>query len=383
MADTSVTSTALVRGGCPHDCPDTCAWQVSVEDGVAVKLVGDPDHPFTQGGLCAKVNHYLDRVYSPERVLFPLRRVGAKGAGQFEQVSWDEALDDIAAHLHQIIAADGPTAILPYSYYGTQGLIQGLSMERRFFNRLGATRLERAICGNAGSSGIAATIGTGSGMRPEDVRHSRFILLWGTNTIVTNLHLWPFIKQARELGARVVVIDPLKTRTAAAADWHIRPMPGTDAALALGLMHIIVAEGLHDADYIARHTLGFDHLRKRLADYPPERVAALTGLDAQEIVQLAREYATTPPALIRLLIGMEHHSHGAMTYRTIACLPALVGAWRHLGGGLLHMTHGTHFEALNVPALVLPQTQNTSIRSINMVQLGRALTDETLAPYEH
>jgi anaerobic selenocysteine-containing dehydrogenase len=380
MAETSVHSTTLVRGGCPHDCPDTCAWQVSVENGVATKLTGNPQHPFTQGGLCAKVNHYLDRVYSPERVLFPLRRVGAKGAGQFEQVSWDEALDDIAARLQQIIATDGPAAILPYSHYGTQGLIQGLSMDRRFFNRLGATRLERAVCGNAGSRGIATTIGTGLGMRPEDVRQSRLILLWGTNTIVTNLHLWPFIQQAREQGAKVVVIDPLKTRTAAAADWHICPLPGTDAALALGMMHVIVAEGLHDSDYIAHYTLGFGQLRERLAEYPPERVAALTGLDAQEIVQLARAYATTTPAMIRLLIGMEHHSHGAMTYRTIACLPALVGAWRHLGGGLLHMTHDAHFEALNIASLVMPQLQDTSIRSVNMVQLGRVLTDETLTP---
>ena len=380
MTSTQQPATTNVRGACPHDCPDTCAWHVTVQDGVAVNLAGDPDHPYTQGVLCAKVNHYLERVYSPDRVLYPLRRVGPKGAGTFERVSWDEALDNIAAHLQKIIATDGPTAILPYSYLGTQGLIQMSGMDRRFFARLGATRLERAVCGEAGSSGLAATIGGEHTMRPEDVIHSRFIILWGTNTVVTNLHLWPFIRQAQENGATVVVIDPLKTRTAAAADWHVRPLPGTDAALALGMMHVIVAEGLHDMDYVTRYTLGFELLRERLADYSPERTAALTGLEAQEIVRLARAYATSRPAVIRLLVGMEHHSHGAMMFRTIACLPALVGAWRERGGGLLYMTVGLHFQALNAGALWMPKLEDQTIRSINMVQLGRALTDVALTP---
>jgi anaerobic selenocysteine-containing dehydrogenase len=370
----------IVRGACPHDCPDTCAWQVTVENGVAIKLVGDPYHPFTSGGLCAKVNHYLDRVYSPDRLLYPLRRIGPKGSGTFERVSWDEALDDIISHWRGIIAGDGPTAIMPYSYMGTQGLIQGGALDGRFFARLGATRLIRAICGSAGGSGEAATIGDATPMLPEDVIHSRLIILWGTNTVVTNLHLWPFIRQAQENGATVVVIDPLKTRTAAAADWHIRPLPGTDAALALGMMHIIVAEQLYDADYVAQHTLGFDQLCARLADYPPERVAVLTGLQAEEIVRLARAYATTRPAAIRLLVGMEHHAHGAMAFRTIACLPALVGAWRERGGGLLHFTAGLHFAALNGAALWMPELEDPTIRSINMVQLGQALTDPSLTP---
>ena len=294
MDDTLPLGTSIVRGACPHDCPDTCAWQVTVKDGVAVKLAGDPDHPFTQGGLCAKVNHYLERVYSPDRILFPLRRVGPKGACKFERVSWDEALDDIAVRLRTIIETHGPTAILPYSYLGTQGLVQGSAISEPFFGRLGATRLERAVCGSTGLSGISATIGTSLGMLPEEVIHSRFIILWGTNTIITNLHLWPFIRQAQANGATVVVIDPLKTRTAAAADWHIRPMPGSDAALALGMMHVIVAEGLYDADYVAQHTLGFDQLCERLADFPPQRAAALTGLGADEIIRLARAYASTP-----------------------------------------------------------------------------------------
>ena len=371
---------SIVRGACPHDCPDTCAWHVTVENGVAIRLVGDPEHPFTQGGLCAKVNHYLDRVYSAERVLYPMRRVGPKGAGAFERVSWDAALDDIAARFQQIIASDGPTAILPYSYLGTQGFIQNGVIDRRFFARLGATRLERAICGNTGGTGIGMTNGNDLGMLPVDVIHSRFIILWGTNTVVTNLHLWPFIRQAQANGATVVVIDPLKTRTAAAADWHIQPLPGTDAALALGMMHVIVAEGLYDADYVEQHTTGFDQLCERLADYPPARAAELTGLAADAIVRLARAYATTHPATIGTLIGMEHHANGAMIFRTITCLPALVGAYRNRGGGMISKPANFAWEAINIDALFGTVPEDARIRSINMVQLGRALNDQSLAP---
>lgn len=382
MTTTNKTSTKLVRGACPHDCPDTCAWQVTVRDGTAVKLLGDPDHPFTRGGLCAKVNHYIERAYSPDRVLYPMRRLGPKGEGKFERVSWDDALDEIAARLQGIIERDGPTAIFPYSYMGTQGLIQGRSIDRRFFARLGATQLERAICGSASSSGIAATIGTNTGMLPEDIARSRFIILWGTNTVVTNLHLWPFIREAKEAGATLVVIDPLKTRTASEADWHIQPMPGTDAALALGMMHVIVNEGLHDADYVARYTLGFDQLCQRLAEYSPERVAEITGVSSEEIISLARAYSSNEgrPSAIRTLVGMEHHANGAMTLRTIACLPALVGAWRDLGGGLMHMMASLHFQALNAEAVEMPELQDRTVRSVNMAQLGRALTDPNLDP---
>lgn len=366
-------ATSTVRGACPHDCPDTCAWTVTVTDGRATNLAGDPEHPFTRGGLCAKVNHYLDRVYGPERLLQPLRRTGPKGDGEFEPVSWDEALDDVAARLRAVIDEVGAQAILPYSYAGTQGLVQSSSLDRRFFARLGATRLVRNICGSTAASGVAATLGTHLGMLPEDIARSRFIVLWGTNTVVTNLHLWPFVRQARENGATVVVVDPLRSRTAAQADWHVRPQPGTDAALALAMMHVIVADGLHDADYVERHTHGFSALCDRLADYRPDRVAAVCGVPAEEIVALARAYATTRPAAVRTLIGMEHHANGAMTLRTVACLPALVGAWRDRGGGLLHLTSQPFNEALNRAGLEMPQLQPGRVRRVNMVQLGRAL----------
>jgi anaerobic selenocysteine-containing dehydrogenase len=371
-------SREVVRGACPHDCPDTCAWQVTLEAGTAIKLMGDPNHPFTRGGLCAKVNHYLERVYSPDRILNPLRRTGPKGNGTFERVSWDQALDDIATMLKQIIDQDGPTAILPYSYMGTQGLIQ-MEAGGPFFARLGASRLIRHVCGAAGGSGIDATVGSGSGMLPEDIVHSHFIILWGTNTVVTNLHYWPFIQQAKKAGATIVVVDPLKTRTAALADWHVRPRPGTDAALALGMMHVIVEEGLHDLDYLEHYTVGFDKLLVRLAEYPPDRVAELTGINRDEIVRLARAYATNQPATICTLIGMEHHSNGAMMFRTIACLPALVGAWRHLGGGIPSAAN-FHFEAFNAEAVFMSELEDARIRAFNMVQLGQALTDMELDP---
>jgi len=274
----------IIRGACSHDCPDTCIWQVTVKDGVAIDLKGDPHHPFTRGTLCAKVNHYLERVYDPGRILHPMRRVGRKGEGRFERVSWDEALAGITGRLKEIIAEFGPTAIIPYSSAGNQGLIQYFA-GHRFFNRLGASRLERSICGETAGAGLSATQGSGEGINPEDIVHSRFVILWGTNTIVTNLHLWPFVRKAREHGARIVVIDPLRTRTAEAADWHISPLPGTDAALALGMMHVIVREGLHDKGYIDRNSTGFDELQGRLAEYPPERAAVLTGVAAEDIVR--------------------------------------------------------------------------------------------------
>jgi anaerobic selenocysteine-containing dehydrogenase len=293
-----------VRGACPHDCPDTCAWTVSVRDGRAEAIVADPDHPFTRGGLCAKVNHFLeDRTYHPERLLRPMRRTGPKGSGAFEPVGWDEAIDDIAGRLRSVVAESGGESVLPYSYMGTQGLIQGDAVSNPFFARLGATELVRAVCGSTGLSGEGITIGAGPWLLPEELAHSRFIVLWGTNTVSTNLHLWPFIREAKAAGAQVVVIDPVRTRTAKAADRHVRPMPGTDAALALGMMHVIVAEGLHDEDYLARHAAGFDELRGRLEEYPPERVAEITRVDVEEIRWLARAYATTRPAAIRVLVG--------------------------------------------------------------------------------
>jgi anaerobic selenocysteine-containing dehydrogenase len=373
-------SIRMVQGACPHDCPDTCAWQVAVEDGRAVGLRGDPAHPFTRGTLCAKVNHYIERAQSDERLRHPLRRAGPKGTGQFERVSWDEALDDIASRLKAIVAADGGAAVLPYSYLGTQGIVQCNSISQRFFHRIGATRLVRAICGGTAGAGVTATNGVSMGIMPEDIVHSRHIILWGTNTVVTNVHLWPFIREARQAGARVVVIDPARTRTAEQADWHIRPRPGTDAALALGMMHVIVRNRLHDADYVERHTVGFEQLTARIADYPPERVAEITGVDAKDVEALATAYATTRPSVIRTLVGLEHHAHGGMTYRTISCLPALVGAWRDLGGGLLHMVSRLRALALNMDSVEMPQLEDRNIRKVNMVQLGRALTDDAMSP---
>jgi anaerobic selenocysteine-containing dehydrogenase len=370
----------LVRGACPHDCPDTCAWTVRVVDGRAVELRADKDHPYTAGGLCVKVNHFLeDRVYHPDRILHPLRRIGAKGEARFEQVGWEDAIDEIGGRLRRIVEEHGSEAVLPYSFLGTQGLVQSSAFSARFFSRLGASRLLRTVCGNTGTSGIEATLGSSRGILPEDIELSRFIVLWGTNTITTNLHLWPYIRRAREAGATVVVIDPLRTRTAEAADWHVRPMPGTDAALALGLMHVIVAEDLWDHDYVERYTLGFEQLRERLHDYPPERVAAITGVPVEDILRLARGLATTRPSTIRLLVGMEHHARGSMAFRTIACIPALTGAWRDLGGGLLYMTDQSD-DALNWDAVTRPVPNALPTRAINLAQIGRALTDPTLDP---
>ena len=374
MTDLGVPpATGEVRGACPHDCPDTCAWTVSVHEGRASALTGDPDHPFTAGGLCTKVNRFLeDRVYHPDRLLQPLKRSGPKGSGAYTEVSWDEALDDIAQHLRSVIDTFGAEAVLPYSYLGTQGFVQGEGVSNPFFARMGAAELTRAVCGDAGIAGTEVTMGGDVALLPEELEHSRYIILWGTNTLSTNLHLWPFIRKARDRGATVVVIDPLETRTAKAADWHVRPLPGTDAALALGLMNVIVAEDLVDHAYVERHTVGFTELRERLADYGPDRVAALTGLDVDEIVRLARAYATTRPAAIRLLVGLEHHQFGAETYRAIACLPALVGAWSERGGGLCHMTFRL-FDELDWSCGV--GITADAPRSVNMVQIGRVLTD--------
>ncbi len=375
------SSRQSVHGACMHDCPDSCAWIVKTDNGRAVALEADDGQPMTGGALCEKMDGFLtDVVYNPDRVLHPLRRVGKKGEGKFERVSWDEALADVSSRLKTIIAEHGPTAILPYSFAGTMGMVQSYTLDRRFFARLGATRLDRNVCGSAGDAGLAATMGTEVGMLPEDIEHSRFILIWGANPILTNPHGWPFIERAKSRGARVVVIDPLRSATAERADWHLQPIPGTDTALALGMMHVIVQENLHDSEYVESYTLGFDRLRERLADYPPERVAQITGLKPKEIVELAKAYAGTRPAAIRVFVGMEKHSNGAMMYRTVACLPALVGAWRELGGGLQYFTSGLFEESLNFEAAVKPSLEDYTIRSVNMVQLGQALTDGKLDP---
>jgi anaerobic selenocysteine-containing dehydrogenase len=361
-----------IRGACPHDCPDCCATLVTVENGRATRIQGDPEHPFTQGFLCAKVNRYLERTYHRERLTTPLRRVGPKGSGQFERATWDEALDAIAAKLNAIAqSADGPQAILPYSYAGTMGLVQGSSMDRRFFNLLGASHLDRTICSMAGTVGMRMTVGASIAADGEGIPQSDLVLLWGTNTLTSNPHLWPFIRKAKENGARVIAIDPLRTRTADQCNEWIAIRPGTDGALALGMMHVLFAEGLQDDDYLARYTLGADELRARVIEYPPERVASITGIPAQRIVELAREYGRAKAAFIRVNYGLQRHGGGGMAVRTIACLPGVTGHWRRAGGGV-QLSTSASFQ-FNKNALERPDL-SPPVRLINMIRLGEALT---------
>jgi anaerobic selenocysteine-containing dehydrogenase len=364
----------IVRAACPHDCPDTCALHVTVAEGRAIKVEGDPDHPTTRGVLCTKVARYLDRTYSEKRVLHPLRRAGAKGEGRFERIDWDEALDTIASRFREIAeSSDGPQAILPYSYAGTMGLLQYGSMDRRFFNKLGASLLDRTICATAGKAGYAATIGASIGTDLEQFENARLILIWGSNPVVSNLHLWSRVQEAKRRGARLIAIDPYRSQTAEKCHEHLALMPGTDAALALGIMHVLIAEGLIDRDYIDRYTVGFDALEQRVRDYPPSRVASLTGLREAQIVALAREYGTIGPAVIRLNYGMQRHAGGGMAIRTVACLPALVGAWRHAAGGALLSSSGTY--PINTAALERPELSWNSPRTINMSTIGDALLE--------
>lgn len=362
-------ATEIRHSVCALDCPDCCSLLVTVEDGRATRLRGNPDHPITQGFLCAKVTRYLERVYSPQRLLYPQKRAGKR----WLRVSWDEAIDEIASRLKTITAQFGPEAILPYSYGGTMGYLNGSGMDRRFFHRLGASRLDRTICAAAGGAGLKATLGSRIGMAPEDFRHSKLILAWGANIHGTNIHLWPFIADARRRGARLVVIDPVKTRTARLADQHLEIYPGSDLALALGLAHVILAEKLEDRDYIERYTTGFDSLAALAQKYPPARVESLTGIRSDAIVQLARDFARLRPAAIRLNYGVQRSERGGAAVRAIAMLPALTGAWRETGGGLLLTTSGA-FE-INRDALECPSLQPRPTRLVNMSLLGWALTE--------
>ncbi len=361
----------IVNAACPHDCPDTCGMHISVENGVAVKVEGAKDMPFTQGTLCTKVARYLDRTYSKERVLHPLKRVGAKGEGRFERISWDEALDTIAAKFRQIAAVE-PQSILPCSYAGTMGLVQYASMDRRFFHKLGASLLERTLCSSAGKVGMKITLGAGVGMDPERFDEAKLILIWGSNSIVSNLHLWSRVQEAKRRGAKVIAIDPYRSLTAAKCDQHIAPLPGTDAALALGMMQVIISEGLYDADYVERYTLGFAQLRERVQDYPPQKVAAICGLAAADIVALAREYAATRQTAIRLNYGVQRHSGGGMAVRAITCLPALTGHWRDAAGGVVLSTGDWY--GMNHAALERADLIPNRPRTINQSALGDALT---------
>ncbi len=375
---------SVVHAACPHDCPDACGVLITIDDGRAVKIQGDPAHPVTRGFLCAKVAKYLDRVYSPDRVLYPARRVGPKGPGQaiqqtpvFERIEWDEALDEITSRFKSITAEFGAEAILPYSYGGTLGKLNYASMDRRFFHRLGASQLARTICSEAGAAGVKSVYGVNMGTEPEQFRHSRYIIAWAANIHGNNVHLWPFIEEARREGAKLVVIDPYRTRTAACADWHLPINPGTDVALALGMMHVIIAENLHDSDYLARHTLGFDQLRVKVEEYPPEKVSQWTGISPADIRKLGREYATTRPAAIRMNYGVQRSENGGTAARTIAMLPCVTGSWKEVGGGFQLSTSGAF--GLNNAALELPDLMQLSLgrpaREINMVELGKALNE--------
>ncbi len=412
-----VTMKQVVHAACPHDCPDACGVLITVEDGRATRIQGDPEHPVTRGFLCGKVAKYLDRVYSPERVLYPMRRVGAKGPveGQrsfaphdrvkdpvphnqnphnqnqdrqnpntqiWQRISWDEALDLIASRFRAISGEFGSEAILPYSYGGTIAALNGASMDRRFFHRLGASQLERSICSAAGEAGLKSVLGVKMGTEPEQFRESKYIIAWASNIHGNNVHLWPFIAEARRKGAKLVVIDPYRTRTAACADWYLPINPGTDAALALGMMNVIIGEGLHDADYIAKYTLGFEQLRERVKEYPPERVAQWTGIAADDIRKLAREYATTRPSVIRLNYGVQRSERGGMATRVVVMLPCLIGSWKEVGGGLQMSLSGA--VDLNSDALKRADLMQTALgreaRTINMVELGRVLNTQNDPP---
>ncbi|MFN3376667.1 MAG: molybdopterin-dependent oxidoreductase [Burkholderiaceae bacterium] len=380
---TTPTSTAqapesavhTVRGACPHDCPDTCALLTTVQDGRAVRVQGNPAHAHTHGVLCAKVSKYTERTYHPERILTPLKRSGPKGSGQFTPVGWDEALADIAARLGAI-AARNPEAIVPYSYAGTMGLVQGESMDRRFFHRLGASLLDRTICASAGAEALVQTLGGKMGMKVEFFAESKLILIWGSNSIGSNLHFWRYAQQAKRNGARLVCIDPRKSETADKCHEHIALRPGTDAALALALMHELIAHDWLDHDYIARHTLGWEALRARALQWPPERAAEVCGVPVEQIRQLAQAWGNTQPAAIRLNYGMQRVRGGGNAVRAVACLPALTGAWRHRAGGMLLSSSGqfpVDRAALQRPDLLGARRP----RTINMSTIGDALLAPT------
>lgn len=362
-----------VHAACPHDCPDTCAMRVTVDDGRVVRIAGDPEHPSTAGALCTKVSRYAERTYHPDRLLHPLRRVGRKGEGRFERVSWDEALDTVAARLKAVAARDAQ-AIVPYSYAGTMGLLQGESMAARFWHRLGASRLERTICASAGGEALAATYGGKVGMHLRFFARSKLIVVWGSNSIASNLHFWTLAQQAKRDGARLWCIDPRRTETADKCHRHLALRPGTDGALALALMHELIVHGWVDRDYVARHVDGFDALRERALQWPAERAAAVCGVPADDIRELARDYGTTKPAAIRLNYGMQRVAGGGNAVRLVALLPCLVGAWRDAAGGLLLSSSGWFAPHRDDAALQRPDLlAGRQPRAVNMATIGNAL----------
>jgi anaerobic selenocysteine-containing dehydrogenase len=378
IAMTVTDSGSQTLGACPHDCPDTCSMVVTVEDGRVTKVRGNPDHPFTRGGLCVKVTDYPNHLYAAERVTTPLRRVGAKGEGRFEPITWDEALDEIAGRFESVIAEHGPEAILPYSYLGNMGILNGLTVGDRFFNAIGASVSERTFCDGGGISAYLMTVGPTAAVDPESLVHSRYIVVWACNVLSNNLHLWPFIEEAQRRGAKVVCIDPVRHRTAQKADWHLPIRPGTDAALALAMMHVIVGEGLHDEEYVTNHVAGFDELVEHVQKYTPEWAEGETGIAADDIRTLATEYATTQPSMIRVGVALERSTGGGNAARAVFSLPALVGAWRHVGGGVLQMPIWAFPVRWDVLQGAHPAAD--TVRIVNQWQLGRALAGDLDGP---
>jgi len=369
-----------IRGACPLDCPDTCSWIVTVKQGQAVALRGDPDHPYTRGSLCNKVESYLTYARSPDRLLYPMRRVGAKGSGEFARITWDEAFEEIAARFRDVIAKDGAEAIWPIAGSGNMGLIQGIyGAGRRLWNVLGTSRNDYTLCTIAGGFGTGYTLGDNRvGMDPESFRFSKLIVVWGANVLSTHPHLWRPILEARKKGAYVVVIDPIRTRTADAADWHLAPIPGTDAALALGLLHVVLAEGREDREFIAGRTLGWEVFRSRILEFPPSRVAAITGLPAESIAKLGLRLAETRPTGMRIGIGLQRHGGGGMAVRTISCIPGVTGDWRYPGGGVFYDTRG--FFGLNWSGLWRDDLRPRQMRSLDMKRLGEMLLETDKPP---
>jgi anaerobic selenocysteine-containing dehydrogenase len=364
-----------IRGACPLDCPDTCSWIVTVRNGEPVSLRGDPVHPYTRGSLCNKVRDYLNYARSPERLLYPLRRIGAKGSGEFIRISWEEALETIAGQLRDVISTHGAEAIWPYVGTGSMGLMQGIyGAGRRLWNALGTSRHVVTICTIAGGFGTGYTLGDNRvGMDPETLRFSRLVVLWGANVLSTHPHLWRPILEARRNGASIVSIDPIRTRTAAASDWHLAPMPGTDAALALGLLNVVLKEGGEDREFIADRTVGWEAFRQRILEFPPERAAATTGLPLESVLELGKRLAGTRPTGIRIGIGIQRHGGGSMAVRTITCIPGVTGDWRHAGGGVCYDTRG--FFGVNWAALWRDDLRPRQTRALSMTRLGEGLLE--------
>ncbi len=362
------------HGGCPHDCPDTCSMVFEVEDGKLTGVKGNADHPMTRGGLCVKLKDYEKRHYHPDRVLYPMRRTGPKGSKQFERISWDEALDEITTRWQAIIDEHGPQAIVPYSYLGHQGLVHGLNGGDAFFNRLGATVMERTFCGEGSATAWLMTMGPSGGVDPESFVHSKYIIIWACNSVSTNLHHWHVVKDAQKRGAKVVVIDAYASRTAKEADWHLAPKPGSDGALAMAMIHTLIDEDLIDRAYVEQNTHGYAELAERAKSRTPEWAEELTGIPADDIRRLAREYASTPPAAIRIGVALERHYGGGQTIRAVCCLPSLIGAWREVGGGILGMTVWEHPYKFDV--ICRPDWIPEGTRVVNNLQIGRVLTNE-------